>query len=269
MGPNTLGDFMRTTLLAAAGAAALAACLAGCGSSGGSPATTAGGSLAATAGGSPTATAGGSLAASGGGSLAATAGGSPAASGGGSLSADAGGKPTASAAAPAESRRPADPPVMALGRAVRTVGDPAPANGTGGGVLEITPRSVVYLARTEFDMPKSGRFVVVTMRLRSMTAVAATETAPISGGGWKYTAPDGRSFGTTSGNAANVTPDGFGGGGAVDPGTYQSTSEAFDIAPGQVGGTLYYKDGDGVTYRWKLPAADSGPDIAEVKKSLG
>ncbi|WP_327246505.1 hypothetical protein [Streptomyces sp. NBC_01320] len=34
------------------------------------------------------------------------------------------------------------------------------------------------------------------------------------------------------------------------------------------GDTLVYKDGTGHAFRWKAPAANSGPDVAAVKKQL-
>ncbi|MFE7239115.1 transposase [Streptomyces sp. NPDC057582] len=37
---------------------------------------------------------------------------------------------------------------------------------------------------------------------------------------------------------------------------------------GQVRRTLVHKDGTGHAFRWKAPAADSGPDVAAVKKQL-
>lgn len=150
-----------------------------------------------------------------------------------------------------------------LGKAVQTDGDQST-----GGVLELTPTSVIYLAKTAFDVPTNGLYAVITVKAKSMTAVSAQEAAPISGGGWTYIAPDGQAITTLSGNATNVVPNGFEGGGAVEQGTFQWESEAFDITPAQAGGTLSYKDGNGHVSHWKLPKTTSGPEVAKVEKSL-
>jgi len=68
--------------------------------------------------------------------------------------------------------------------------------------------------------------------------VDAAESAPIENGGWEWVAPDGQAVDTLSGNATNVTPDGYDGGGTVKSGTYQWRSVAFDITSAQQGGTL-------------------------------
>lgn len=157
--------------------------------------------------------------------------------------------------------------MLQLGQSASTAGDPHPIDGPGGGVLEITPTSVIYLKKTHFDeVPSNGRFVVITMKVRPMTAAPAAEMAPANGGGWTYIAPDGQAIGFGDGTSMGA-PQGFNGGGVIEPGTYQWDSESFDIDPSQVGGALMYKDGDGNTYRWKLPATDQGPQVAKVKKS--
>jgi hypothetical protein len=63
-----------------------------------------------------------------------------------------------------------------------------------------------------------------------------------------------------------VVPDGFSGGGSVEPGTFQWDSAAFDITPAQAGGTLLYKDGGGRVTRWALPKTTTGPE-AERSRS--
>ncbi|MFD0382343.1 hypothetical protein ACFQ2B_07520 [Streptomyces stramineus] len=45
-------------------------------------------------------------------------------------------------------------------------------------------------------------------------------------------------------------------------------ARAFDITDAQRGGTLVYTDGEGATYEWKIPAQDSGSQVAELKKKL-
>lgn len=150
-----------------------------------------------------------------------------------------------------------------LGDTVPTDGDPST-----GGVLDITPTSIIYLTKTDTDSPANGRFVIITTKVKAMTAAPAAETSPADGGGWTYIAPDGQAISTMDGNATSVTPDGFNGGGTIDPGTYQWDSESFDIAPAQVGGTLSYKDGSGHITRWTLPATNTGPQVGQVTKAL-
>lgn len=171
--------------------------------------------------------------------------------------------PSSTVAPPSPTPTPTIASGQPLGTSVQTDGDAA-----GGGVLEITPTSVIYLAKTFSDKPANGQFLVVTVKDKAMTAAPASETAPMGGGGWTYIAPDGQAISTLSGNATSVVPDGFEGGGAVEPGTFQWSSNAFDISPKQAGGTILYKDGSGKSTRWKVPATTTGPEAAKVQASL-
>lgn len=177
--------------------------------------------------------------------------------GGGSSSAD---KPSvaASSATP-----PSSPSAgAALGKGAETVG----SGGTGR--LEVTPTSVVYATKAIIDKPTHGLFVVVTVKDKAMTAVAAAETAPIERGGWQWIAPDGQTVTTSDGNASNVTLDGFHHAGPVQPGAYAWRTVAFDISEAQRGGRLVYTDSAGKAYRWEIPAQDAGPQVDEVKRLL-
>ncbi|HTE57076.1 MAG TPA: hypothetical protein VK698_39755 [Kofleriaceae bacterium] len=155
-----------------------------------------------------------------------------------------------------------------LGTSAETIGAPNPIEGPGGGVLEITPTSIVYVTAGTGEKPANGIFAVVAYKAKSTKPVAAAETAPIDGGGWKWLAPDGQAIDTLSGNVTNVTPDGFLGGGAIQPGTYEWGSAAFDLTTAQRGGTLIYVDGAGTAYRWTMPPSDAGPEVAKLKKAL-
>ncbi|WP_158677804.1 hypothetical protein [Streptomyces sp. SPB074] len=170
--------------------------------------------------------------------------------------------------AAAEPTKAGTPDVKPLGASVRTDGAADPIEGNGGGVLQITPTSVIYMKSTGYDEPENGQFLVVTVKEKAMTAAPASEEAPMGGGGWSYIAPDGQAVSTLTGNATNVVPDGFEGGGAIDPGTYQWKSTVFDIGLKQAGGTLSYKDGAGEVYRWKTPASTTGPEASKVEASL-
>ncbi|MBD9722011.1 hypothetical protein PV755_09740 [Streptomyces caniscabiei] len=152
---------------------------------------------------------------------------------------------------------------MKLGTPARTTGD------GGTGVLEITPDTVVFAKEGGGEAAENGVFVVVTMKDKAMTAVAADEPAPIGGGGWKWMAPDGETIGFDSGNSTNVVMDKYSNADPVQPGGYQWRSQVFDLTEAQAkGGTLIYIDGEEKAFRWEMPSVDSGPNVAEVKKQL-
>lgn len=150
------------------------------------------------------------------------------------------------------------------------LGAPAETIGDGGtGVLQITPDTVVYVKKSGTETAKNGTFAVVTMKDKAMTGAPADEVAPISGGGWSWIATDGESIGFDSGNASSIVIDKYNNADPVQPGTYQWRLQAFDLTPAQAkGGTLTYVDGEETAYRWKIPATDSGPNVAELKKQL-
>ena len=149
-------------------------------------------------------------------------------------------------------------------------GTPAQTTGDGGtGVLEITPDSVVFAKEAGGETAANGMFVVVTMKDKAMTGVAADEPAPISGGGWKWMAPDGEMIDTQVGNAYNIVVDKYNNADPVQPGGYQWRLKAFDLTEAQAkGGTLIYIDGEEKAFRWEMPSTDSGPNVAEVKQQL-
>jgi hypothetical protein len=150
------------------------------------------------------------------------------------------------------------------------LGEPAQTTGDGGtGVLEITPDTIVFTKKAGGETAANGTFVVVTMKDKAMTAVAADEPAPISGGGWKWMAPDGEMVGWDSGNSTSVTVGKFENADPVQPGAWQWRAQVFDLTLVQAkGGTLIYVDGEETAFRWKVPSTDSGPNVAEVKKQL-
>ncbi|MFD7705731.1 hypothetical protein [Streptomyces sp. NPDC059786] len=150
------------------------------------------------------------------------------------------------------------------------LGDPAQTTGDGGtGVLEITPDSIVFTKGASGETAENGMFAVVVMKDRAMTAVAADEPAPISGGGWQWMAADGEMVGFDSGQSSMVTMDKYDGADPVQPGGWQWRAQVFDLTPEQAkGGTLIYIDGEEKAHRWEMPSADSGPNVADVKKRL-
>ncbi|CAL9651019.1 hypothetical protein SUDANB9_06580 [Streptomyces sp. enrichment culture] len=152
---------------------------------------------------------------------------------------------------------------LALGKAAQTTGD------GGTGVLEITPDTIVFVKEGSGETAENGVFAVVTMKDKAMTAVAADEPAPISGGGWTWMAPDGEMIGEGGGSAFNVVMDKYNNADPVQPGAYQWRAKVFDLTPAQAkGGTLIYIDGENKAHRWQMPSTESGPNVAEVKKQL-
>ena len=172
-------------------------------------------------------------------------------------------KPSAVEAAPSEESSAAPEQGMKLGSPARTTGD------GGTGVLEITPDTVVFTEEGGGETSENGVFAVVTMKDKAMTAVAADEPAPITGGGWKWMAPDGEMIGFDSGNSTGVVMDKYNNADPVQPGTWQWRSQVFDLTPEQAkGGTLIYIDGEEKAHRWEMPSTDAGPNVAEVLKQL-
>ncbi|MCT9093136.1 hypothetical protein N4G70_30360 [Streptomyces sp. ASQP_92] len=139
------------------------------------------------------------------------------------------------------------------------------------GILEITPTSVVHVGRANGTASRFGTFVVVTTKDASLTANAADEE-PANGtkGGWRWIAANGQSVAENNGSASRVSVTGYEGAGRIEPGTSQPRSEVFDLTPEQAGpgATLVYTDATGSENRWKVPAADSGPEAADVKRRL-
>ncbi|MGW2228271.1 hypothetical protein [Streptomyces formicae] len=150
------------------------------------------------------------------------------------------------------------------------LGEPAQTIGENGvGVLQITPDTIVYVKKNGSEPAENGIFAVVTLKDKAMTGTAADEVAPIGGGGWKWMAPDGETIDTGGGESYNIVVDKYNNEDPVQPGTYQRRLRAFDLTPAQAkGGTLIYVDGEETAHRWKMPATDSGPDAAELKKQL-
>lgn len=175
---------------------------------------------------------------------------------------------SSSAAATPKAPEIETPKVPGLGTTAHTAGSNHPVAGSGGGVLDLTPTSVVYVPRGTGETPVSGTYAVVAYKARSSTAVAAAETAPAESGGWQWIAPDGQSVTTLDGDATSVNPTGFMGSGPVALGSYQWRSVAFDLTAAQHGGTLAYTDGEGTVHRWAMPAKDSGPEASKLKKAL-
>jgi hypothetical protein len=167
------------------------------------------------------------------------------------------GAPTAAASAPAA------PQALALGTPSETVG----SGGTGR--LQLTPTTIAYLpAGSTLEKPQTESFAFVTVKVQAMTAVAAAQAAPISGGGWSWIAPDGQAIEQGNGAAFNVVAESFNAGGPIQPGSFVWDGQVFDLKTVQAGGTLVYVDGAGTAYRWAMPKADTGPQVEQVKKEL-
>ncbi|MCF3101304.1 hypothetical protein IPZ58_06895 [Streptomyces roseoverticillatus] len=152
---------------------------------------------------------------------------------------------------------------LAFGESSRTVGA-----GTVG-ILEITPATVVYAQAAGRVTPQHGTFAVVTLLEKSLSANPADEEAPAKGGGWRWVAADGQSVPAGNGNAAKVVLEKYRHSGGIAPGASQVRAKVFDLTPAQArGGTIVYTDGTKSDDRWKVPAVDTGPQVAEVKQQL-
>lgn len=176
---------------------------------------------------------------------------------GSSVDADPGpAKTVSSAATPDDTAAPPAETDLALGKTAHTVGL------AGLGALDITPTTVVYADAASGSTPENDVFAVVSVKGRATSAAAAKQ------GQWQWVTPDGLAINKGNEQAAYVTLQTFQGGGDVQPGTFQWDTATFDLETEQRGGTLLYVDGNGATTRWIVPAANSGPQIAEMKKEL-
>ncbi|MGW6289445.1 hypothetical protein [Streptomyces sp. NPDC055107] len=164
----------------------------------------------------------------------------------------------------------ADDAAPSVDETVHVLGDPALTVGDEGtGVLEMTPTTVVFVKESDGNSPAKDVFVVVTVKKRPTTAAPADESSPMGPGGWQWKAPGGQALDEGDGESYNVVLSDFNTSGAIQPGSFVWDAEAFDLTAAQAkGGTLVYVDGEGTAHQWKMPAKDSGPQVAEVKKDL-
>lgn len=142
----------------------------------------------------------------------------------------------------------------------RQLGQTALTTGEDGGTLQITPTTVVYATGDDTGtVPERDGYVVILIRIDNKSAVATGATEH-----WTYTGSDGEALGAgvvLSSAYKQAT-------GNLQPGTFQWYQRNWGIGKAQKGGTITYTDGTGVTYTWKLPAVDTGPQVAEVTKGL-
>jgi hypothetical protein len=155
---------------------------------------------------------------------------------------------------------------LAWGKPASTTGDQD--FDTGGGTLEVTPTTITYRAEAMGNEAVNGMFAIVTVKDEAVGDTAAAESAPAGGGGWQWIAPDGQALDEGENDASSITPQGFTGGGKVQAGSWAWRTIAFDISKEQQGGTLVYVDGTGQSFQWKVPAAEQGPELAELKKGM-
>ena len=158
---------------------------------------------------------------------------------------------------------------LAWGKPAKTVGAQSPADGgPGGGALEVTPTTVVYAKTAMGNTSTNGTFAIITIKDHATGSTAAAESAPLENGGWQWITPDGQALDEGENEASSITPNGFTGGGMIKAGTWHWDTIAFDLAEAQRGGTIAYTDGAGTVFKWKVPAADQGPELAAVKKGM-
>ena len=155
---------------------------------------------------------------------------------------------------------------LAWGKPASTTGDQD--FDTGGGTLEVTPTTITYQSEAMGNTAVNGTFAIITVKDEAVGDTAAAESAPAGGGGWQWIAPDGQALDAGENEASSITPDGFTGGGKVQAGSWAWRTVAFDISEEQVGGTLVYVDGTGQAFQWKVPAKETGPELAKLKKGM-
>lgn len=161
--------------------------------------------------------------------------------------------------ATATSTPPKPPADVEIGKPVTTVGDAEPPGGIpGGGPVELTVTAVVYRQTVGLNM------VVIGIKQRPGGDVPAAKQ-DYYGMSWRYIAPDGK---VQEGSSAATAMGWTGGDDAMQPGQYTLDTQSFLIDPAQKGGTVEFKDGAGQVFRWKLPAQDGGPQVAELRKGL-
>ncbi|MGW0920057.1 hypothetical protein ACWD3J_13705 [Streptomyces sp. NPDC002755] len=131
----------------------------------------------------------------------------------------------------------------------------------------MTPTTIAYQAEAMGNTAANGLYAIITVKDRAPGASAA-ESAPIEGGGWQWIAPDGQALSEGENDASSITPQGFTGGGTILAGSWAWQTIAFDISEAQRGGTLVYTDGTATAYRWTVPAKDTGPELAKLKKGM-
>ncbi|MFC5029310.1 hypothetical protein ACQFX6_33230 [Streptomyces sp. DSM 41987] len=174
------------------------------------------------------------------------------------------GSPTGTATAPSGDTGNGSA-AQALGTPERTVGTKLV------GIVEIMPTTVVHATAGGGQTSRYGTFVVITTLDTSLSANAADEeTTDGTGAGWQWIGSNGQTVSEGKGNAFKVSIAGYDSLGRIEPGARQNRAEIFDLTPEQAkGGTLVYTDSTKASYRWKIPAADAGPDVATVKQRLG
>ncbi|MFJ6566663.1 hypothetical protein ACIQNU_04535 [Streptomyces sp. NPDC091292] len=158
---------------------------------------------------------------------------------------------------------------LEFGTTVSTVGAQSPADGSPGSEpLDVTPTTVVYQKTAMGYTAANGVYAIIAVKDEA-TSGGAAESAPIEGGGWQWIAPDGEALEAGEGGAASITPSGFAGGGMIPAGAFKWDTVAFDLTQEQAdGGALVYTDGAGATFRWKVPAKDSGPELAKLERGM-
>jgi hypothetical protein len=135
-------------------------------------------------------------------------------------------------------------------------------------MLDITPSTIAYVTKGTGQKPEEEVFAVVAYKAKSTKGVAASETVPAEAKGWQWIAPDGETAENSGFAAPSVNAKGFTNAGPIQSGSFQWRSQVFDITEAQRGGTLIYTDGEGEPYRWKMPAKDTGPELAKLEAGL-
>ncbi|MDQ0956044.1 hypothetical protein QFZ24_010053 [Streptomyces phaeochromogenes] len=138
----------------------------------------------------------------------------------------------------------------------------------GKGTVKITADSVAYVRRAGSATPEHDLFAVLRYDATNRSKTPVTSTADTGGFRWKTS--DGHTVNAGNTRAAQgVFAFGSSEGGATVPPKVNITDTvAFDITTAQKGATLIYVDGDGITYRWKIPPTSSGSTASALESAL-
>lgn len=159
--------------------------------------------------------------------------------------------------------RPSPRSALKLGQGSDTVG------AGGKGTLEITADSVAYVEKAGSSNPEHDLFAVLRYDATNRSKTPVTSTADTSGFRWQtsdgHTVKAGNTEVARGVFALGASNDG---GATVPPKVFMTDTVAFDITAAQKGATLIYVDGDGVTYRWKIPPTSAGSAASALESDL-
>ncbi|WP_409054894.1 hypothetical protein [Streptomyces sp. SYP-A7185] len=139
----------------------------------------------------------------------------------------------------------------------------------GKGTVKITADSVAYVEKAGSSAPEHDLFAVIRYDAANRSKTPVTSTADTGGFRWKTS--DGHTVkagNTTAARGVTSLGSSNEGGATVPPKVFVTDTVAFDITMAQKGATLIYIDGDGVTYRWRIPPTSAGSTASALESDL-